>query len=329
MKKVFLLILFIVVAFKSFAQIHVKENSFRKIEGFVMMDKSEHIDDNNVPMALIKISTENISAEERRKITFKGNLATYFDVHLKTSEIYLYLSTTATFLEIHHPDYGKTEYWLPEDLCDYCGYEMVVVSGYKTEKTVDEVVVPLMSDRRNIDVPPTKSVFVNLNFACSNTYTGSYRPTSFYGITYGEICNEYYEELYKRKGVNWYVSFMSNFNFIDDSGLVCDKDGYIDGETCYYTGNVEVYRFSILAGLSMRMSTELFLKLGLGAGAMNVAWENTSGLMVMNTDQSVSGVDIDAGIMYVGRRINASFDVVTTNFKIFELKLGLGFNFSR
>lgn len=129
MKKVLLLILTL-MSLTSFSQILVKEGSFRKIDGYVMLDKSQHLDDNNVPMALIKISTENISAEQRRKITFKGNLATYFDVQFQSSEIYLYLSTTATFLEVHHPDFGKTEFWLPEDLCDYCGYEMVVVSNY-------------------------------------------------------------------------------------------------------------------------------------------------------------------------------------------------------
>ena len=105
----------------------VKEDSFRKIDGFVMLDKSEHYDDNNLPMALIKISTENITAEERRRITFKGNLATYFDVRLQPSEIYLYISArVATFIEIHHPDYGKTEFILPFDLDDFCGYEMVL-----------------------------------------------------------------------------------------------------------------------------------------------------------------------------------------------------------
>ena len=78
-------------------------------------------------MALIKISTENITAQERRRITFKGNLATYFDVHLEPSEIYLYISArVATFIEIHHPDYGKTEFILPFDLDDFCGYEMVL-----------------------------------------------------------------------------------------------------------------------------------------------------------------------------------------------------------
>ena len=78
-------------------------------------------------MALIKISTENITAQERCRITFKGNLATYFDVHLEPSEIYLYISArVSTFIEIHHPDYGKTEFILPFDLDDFCGYEMVL-----------------------------------------------------------------------------------------------------------------------------------------------------------------------------------------------------------
>ena len=105
----------------------VKENSFRQIDGFVMLDKNEHYDDNDQPMALIKISTENITAEERRRITFKGNLATYFDVHFEPTEIHLYITAkTADFIEIHHPDYGKTEFTLPFDLKDFCGYEMVL-----------------------------------------------------------------------------------------------------------------------------------------------------------------------------------------------------------
>ena len=99
-----------------------------------MIDKSEHYDINDRPMSLIKISTENIKAEERSKFIFKGNLATYFDVQFMPGEIYLYLSTAATFLEIIHPDLGKTEYWLPETLKDFCGYEMVIVSDFKSKE---------------------------------------------------------------------------------------------------------------------------------------------------------------------------------------------------
>ncbi len=129
MKKLFLAIS-IFISLNVFAQndfFKVKEGSFHQIEGFLMMDKNDHYDDNDKPMALIKISTENISAQERRNITFNGNLETYFDVRIEPSEIYLYLSAqAATFIEIHHPDYGKTEFTLPYDLKDFCGYEMVL-----------------------------------------------------------------------------------------------------------------------------------------------------------------------------------------------------------
>ena len=142
MKKLFLILLTF-ITINVFGQndfFKVKEGSFHQIEGFVMLNKEDHYDDNDIPMALIKISTENITAEERRRITFKGNLATYFDVHLEPSEIYLYISArVATFIEIHHPDYGKTEYLLPYDLKDFCGYEMVLsyipLSAQTTETT--------------------------------------------------------------------------------------------------------------------------------------------------------------------------------------------------
>ena len=126
MKKV-LLFIFALVSINLFSQIQVKENSFRKIDGFVMLDKNDHYDDNDNPMALIKISTENISLEQRAKFYFKGNLETYFDKHLQEDgQLYLYISAVAPFVEIIHPEYGKTEYTFPFDLCDFCGYEMVV-----------------------------------------------------------------------------------------------------------------------------------------------------------------------------------------------------------
>ena len=124
MKKV-LLFIFALVSINLFSQIQVKENSFRKIDGYVMLDK--HYDDNEYPMALIKIATENISSEQMAKFDFRGNAITFFDVHLRDDgQLYIYISTVATFVEIIHPDYGKTEFHFPFDLCDFCGYEMVL-----------------------------------------------------------------------------------------------------------------------------------------------------------------------------------------------------------
>ena len=138
MKK-YLLLLLTFLSLTTFAQIEVKEGSFHKIQGYVMLEKEEHVDMNNAPMALIKISTENITAEQRRKFTFRGNAITYFDVIFEPGEIHLYISAAAaTFLEIIHDDYGKTEYTFPETLCGYCGYEMVV--QYKPYQQEQEVV---------------------------------------------------------------------------------------------------------------------------------------------------------------------------------------------
>lgn len=155
MKKLFIILLTF-MSLTSFAQMQVKENSFHQIDGYVMLDKNDHYDDNNLPMALIKISTENITAEERRRITFKGNLATYFDVHFEPSEIYLYISAqSATFIEIHHPDYGKTEFTLPFDLKDFCGYEMVlqyIPIGLNTNVTQQNNYLTIICDQPNASI---------------------------------------------------------------------------------------------------------------------------------------------------------------------------------
>ena len=78
-------------------------------------------------MALIKISTENINEYERSRLVFTGNRATQIIKKPKTGEMWVYISAeTATFINIKHPDYGTFKYPLPEELCDYCVYEMVL-----------------------------------------------------------------------------------------------------------------------------------------------------------------------------------------------------------
>ena len=76
MKRVFGFILLIFISHNVFSQMQVKENSFKHIPNAVMDDKYDHTDGNDLPMALIKISTENISEQERLKLLFSGNRAT-------------------------------------------------------------------------------------------------------------------------------------------------------------------------------------------------------------------------------------------------------------
>ena len=126
MKRV-LLVLFAFISLNAFSQLQVKEGSFKHIPGGIIEDKLEYTDGNDFPMALIKISTENISEQERQRLVFSGNRETQFIKKPKTGQMWVYLSAeAATFIDIKHPDYGTYKYYLPDRLCDYCVYEMVL-----------------------------------------------------------------------------------------------------------------------------------------------------------------------------------------------------------
>ena len=126
MKKL-LLILLTFISLNTFAQMQVKEGSFKHIPNAIMNDKYDHLDGNDLPMALIKISTENIPEQERLRLKFSGNLATQITKTPKTGQMWIYISAeNATFINIMHPDYGTCKYHLPEKLCDFCTYEMVL-----------------------------------------------------------------------------------------------------------------------------------------------------------------------------------------------------------
>ena len=126
MKKI-LLLFFVFVSLNAFSQLQVKEGSFKYVPGGVIEDKEEYTDGNEQPMALIKISTENINEQERLRLKFTGNRATQIIKKPRTGQMWIYISAeTATFINILHPDYGTYKYYLPEELCDYCVYEMVL-----------------------------------------------------------------------------------------------------------------------------------------------------------------------------------------------------------
>ena len=126
MKRI-LLVIFALISLNAFSQLQVKEGSFKYVPGGVIEDKEEYTDGNDLPMALIKISTENINEYERARLVFTGNRATQIIKKPKTGEMWVYISAeSATFINIKHPDYGTFKYTLPEELCDYCVYEMVL-----------------------------------------------------------------------------------------------------------------------------------------------------------------------------------------------------------
>ncbi len=131
MKKLYLFLLLIFMSLNLFSQMYVKEGSFKYIPNAVMDDKEEHTDGNDLPMALIKISTENIPEQERMRLKFSGNRATQVVRENRTGQVWIYITAnSADFIKIMHPDYGTYTYNIPESLCDFCIYEMVLVSAF-------------------------------------------------------------------------------------------------------------------------------------------------------------------------------------------------------
>lgn len=156
MKRI-LLVIFTLISLNAFSQLQVKEGSFKYVPGGVIDNKAEYTDGNDLPMALIKISTENIPEQERMRLVFVGNRATQIIKKPKTGSMWIYISAeSATFIDIRHPDYGTYKYYLPEELCDYCVYEMVLQyinpNAYQGPEKPNINYLIISSDQENAEI---------------------------------------------------------------------------------------------------------------------------------------------------------------------------------
>ena len=93
-----------------------------------MDDKNEHFDSNDLPMALIKMSTENMPEVKRNALKIKSNPGVQLKITPKTGQIWIYITAeNAQYINIKHPDEGQSyQYYFPEKLCGFCTYEMVL-----------------------------------------------------------------------------------------------------------------------------------------------------------------------------------------------------------
>ena len=130
MKKLCLLLFSIFLIMPAFAQLEVKPGSFKEVPGFVNLnnDLNYQTDDNDLPFAVIKVRTENITDKQRRELRFESNLAVGIQLEYKIGEVWVYLTAKyADYLKISHPDFGVCEFTLPFDLQPKKGYEMALV----------------------------------------------------------------------------------------------------------------------------------------------------------------------------------------------------------
>ena len=133
MRRFLLLSITILLSITAFAQLEVKPGSFKEVPGFVNInpDQNYQADDNDLPFAVIKVRTENITDKQRRELIFESNLAVGILLEYKTGEVWVYLTAKyADYLKISHPDFSSIEFTIPFDLQPKKGYEMTLVNKF-------------------------------------------------------------------------------------------------------------------------------------------------------------------------------------------------------
>lgn len=83
MKRIILLFLLVFLGgYCLRAQLEVREDSFKRVEGFLNINTDKMYDDNDKPYAVLKIRTENINNRQRRELSFSGDARTFFEVEI-------------------------------------------------------------------------------------------------------------------------------------------------------------------------------------------------------------------------------------------------------
>ena len=226
----------------------IKEGSFKHISMAVWDDnKEDHRDIDNNPMALFKISTENINDEQRRKLYFTGNRVTEIsDKVYKTGAVWIYITAqNSDYLEIRHPDYGITRFYFPESLCDFCTYEMVLQYVPLSEAIVQSNYLIIKSDQADarifIDDTLVGKQFIHKQFNVGSSHTWRVECDLYHTET-GEVeitAEENYIDL-KMKPEYGFINITSVPNF----AKVYVDDNYV-GDTPYSSEKMNIGNYTI------------------------------------------------------------------------------------
>jgi len=321
------------VSVAAYSQLEVKQGSFKQVDGFVNINHDRQTDDNDQPYAVIKVKTENINDKQRRELQFQGDARTFCELEYRDGEVWLYISYYATFLKISHPDLSSTEFYLPYDMEPKRGYELTLVNN---SPAVDEETVNNLMERLDQLETTTSAVAVkteqnaqaiaeksqpvqtidSYSFLTLNASYNNYGKLS-YGLTFGSM-----------NKMGWFGSLMTNFNFKGlSTDYECGNDFLVNDHYPLYTGKEVYSSISAIGGVMFRVAKPLALRVGAGFGMRNFAYEMIDGKYVKNAEISTTGIEVSVGAHYKISKFVVSLDVVTTNFKYYEAKLGIGMGY--
>ncbi len=341
MKKLTAIILLLLFSLGATAQLEVKPDSFKEVAGFVNINLDIQEDDNNVPYAVVKVKTENINDKQRRELLFQGDAATFIECEYKVGEVWVYLTYKATYLKISHPDLSSTEFWFPYDMEPKKGYELTLVNNaaLATDEETLERIRKLEEALRNQTEP--QIVYVEkpaeqkqkpettdkprtprYSFIVANASINTYGKPAF-GVTLGDM---------RKVGV--FATAMTNFRIekmgfegkfehanSDQIQALIDKTGY-NSKTDYMS-------YSVIFGVIFRAYGPINVKIGGGYSSnsmfVTLSYNNNYSSTYWVSDVSSYGFGGLIGVQAHLGNLIISLDGATTNFKIFETRLGIGF----
>ncbi len=248
----------------AFAQLEVKKGSFKEVPGFVNINPDENYqnDDNDLPYAVIKVRTENITDKQRRALRFDSNLAVGIVLEYKTGEVWVYLTAKyADYLKISHPDFSSTEFTIPFDLQPKKGYELTLVNktGMVPEVDVYNYLV-VTADQPNAAVY-IDDVFAGEQFAQTSFMAGEKH-------TWRIECELYYTEsgevvIPEKEGQNITIekTLRPAYGYLNvtsspESGAIVYIDGKKVGQTPYKTDKLASGEHKVRVMKEMYSATE-------------------------------------------------------------------------
>ena len=207
------------------------------------------------------------------------------------------------------PGKNKTIRWKAFQDLGYGDYPLIRFKFITQESKPAQPTTPVVASKQGM------KTFATLN----GSYGNSGIP--MVGFTVGQ---------YDKFG--WFVTLMTALDF-DYMGYQvvdhCKKDGYIGDILPFYNPESKISAVSGMVGGLMRLNDAIYVKAGVGYGMRSVAWQLWEGDYVTNDGFSAHGVDVSAGFLFDLNRFVLTLDGVTTNFHIFEGRVGLGFRFTK
>ena len=133
-------------------------------------------------------------------------------------------------------------------------------------------------------------------------------PQWSYGFKVGQV-----------KIVGWYLSALSTFDF---NGMYRPFE---EGQMYSLTGFDHSIRLSCQVGLVIRTCNPLSLMFGVGYGYRAISYNTTNNECYSLPKLTVQGVDAAFGLLFDIKKVAFSAEVVSTNFKTIEARVGIGF----